>query len=587
MKTKTLFRISLILLFALAISSCDELKDENEDIQFAEATVTEDITESVTWETGNIYIIDGTVRVGASQTVVITIEPGAIIKFNEDATLDMAYWDNEYATIIAKGTASNPIIFTSNCPSPEAGDWKSINFYQGAINCEFENCTFEYGGSNDYYGIVSIEETSVSFTSCSFKNSSTLGIYLKNNGEFSNFNGNYFTGISTYPISIYPAAVHTLEANNSYESGKTIFIDGDQDLNISGEYVWKNQGIPFTFDGVMRMGTENTQGLQITIEPGVTLKMTTDSYIDLAYWDNTYATIIAVGTEELPITFTSNSPSPEAGDWRSINFYKGAINCEFDFCEFEYGGGNDYYGNIYIEETAVSFTNCKFSNSDSYAIKLTTEGEFFDFFKNTFSSHALYPISIYPNAVYSMGPENNFETGSSIYVDAGQDLTMNGEFTWLHQSAPYTMDGTMRLGSVNGTKLNINAGTVLKFTNGSVIDVAYWDANSGQIVANGSVDEPVVFTSNSPSPAKGDWKGLYFYNGVNGTNLNNCKVEYAGSSDYMGAVALSESGNGTILFTNSEISNSNSYGITVDDESSLDYSTITFINNENSDYHER
>lgn len=586
---KVLVKLSFLLIFAFTISSCEELLngDNQEQEQTESTTISDNITESTTWGKGNTYIIDGTVRVGGSQTVVITIEPGAIIKFNEGATLDIAYSEDEYATIIAKGTSSDPIIFTSNSPSPSAGDWKSINFYNGAINCEFENCSFEYGGGNDYYGNIFIEESTVSFTSCTFKNSGSSGIVLQSNGEFSNFSDNSFLAINNYPISIYPAAVHTLGENNTYESGKTIYIDGDQNFNVSGEYVWKNQGIPFTLDGGMRIGTENTQGLQLTIEPGVTFNMAKNSDIDLAYWDNTYATIIAIGTAEEPITFTSNSPSPEAGDWKSINFYKGAINCAFDFCEFKYGGGNEYYGNIYIEETAVSFTNCTFSNSASYAIKLTSDGEFFDFFKNTFVNHALYPISIYPNAVYSMGPENNLESGSSIYVDADENLTASGEFTWLNQGAPYTIDGSMRLGSVNGTKLNINAGTILKFTNGSAIEVAYWDTENGQIITKGTEEQPVIFTSNSPSPAKGDWKGLYFYNGVSGSNLNHCKIEYAGSNDYLGAVALSESGNNTILFTNSEISNSNSYGITVDNESSLDYSTITFINNENADYHVR
>src|SRR6056297_324732 len=101
---KTFIKITSIILFAFVISSCEEPEDENENLQFEEATVVENITESVTWKTGNTYIIDGTIRVGSSQTVVITIEPGAIVKFNEGATLDIGYSDNTFATIVALGT---------------------------------------------------------------------------------------------------------------------------------------------------------------------------------------------------------------------------------------------------------------------------------------------------------------------------------------------------------------------------------------------------------------------------------------------------------------------------------------------------
>lgn len=584
---RTLFKnFSILFLILIAVSSCELIEDT--ESEFTIKTISENITESVTWERGSTITIDGTVRVGSeNQTVIITIEPSVTIKFTKNGNLDFAYWDNEYASITANGTKDNPIIFTSSSPVPSAGDWNGLNFYKGAINCQMSNCIFEYGGNNDYYGNIYIEETAVSFTDCQFVYSASSAIRLKTDGSFSSFNNNMFMDIKDYPISIYPSGVSTIGLGNSYESGSSIFIEGSEGFNETGEYLWRYQGVPYILDGGMRMGTKNTQGLKLTIEAGVTIKMVNDSYIDFAYWDDEYATIIAVGTEEFPIKFTSNSPSPSAGDWKSLNFYTGAVNCEFDFCEFEYGGSNDYKGNIYIEETAVSFTNCKFSNSKSYAINLKSNGEFFDFFKNTFTNHAIYPISIYPNAVHSMGTGNVFESGSSIYVDADENLDISGEYTWLNQDVPFTMDGTFRIGSINGTTLNINAGTVLKFTNGSQIDVSYWDDNNAKLITKGTASEPVIFTSNSPAPAKGDWDGINFYNGISGSILDYCTVDYAGANEYYGAVSLSESGNNIITFSNSTISNSNSHGITVDNSSSVDYNTITFINNEGEDYHVR
>ena len=585
MKTKILFQTAMLSFLVVLFSGCEDIINNEDGKLDGNVTISENITESLTWKDGNTYIIDGTVRVGASQTVVITVEPGATIKFTNGGTLDFAYSDDEYATIIAKGTPDKPIKFTSNSPIPAAGDWNSLNFYKGAVNCEFENCIFEYGGGNNSYGNIYLDESAVSFKNCSFTNSQTDGIKLYTDGRFSSFTGNSFSNIGKNSITCNPSGVSSIGANNSYDSYSAILIN-DVNFNKTGEFTWKNQGVPYIIDGSIRMGVENTQGLKLIIEPGVVFKMTDDSYIDFAYWDDEYVTLIAKGTAEKPIVFTSNSPSPEQGDWNSLNFYKGAVNCEFDFCEFRYGGGNNSYGNIYISETAVSITNCLFSKSESYGVKLYGNGEFANFTNNTFSSQKLYPVTINANAVATMGANNSFETGSSIHI-TDNNFNISGSYTWLNQGVPYFIDGTIRVGSPNGTTLNINAGTVLKFANGGGMQIAYWDDDYAKLITNGTATEPVVFTSNSPAPAKGDWDGISFYQGVSGSNLNYCTIDYAGGNTYMGAVSLSDSGNNTITIANSTISNSESYGITVDSGSSVDYSTVTFINNNGEDYHVR
>ena len=584
---KYLFKITSIVMLALTITSCEKLLNTDEEIiSGKDATITENITENVTWKEGSTIIIDGTVRVGGEQAVVLIIEPGVTVKFTEGSTLEFAYWDKEYATLIAKGTADKPIIFTSNSPSPQAGDWKSINFFQGAINCELEYCNFKYGGKNEYYGNIYISETSVLFKNCNFSNSNTSGINLKNKGSFTEFTNNIFSNISTYSIKIEPSSVHSIGENNTYDTNSSIYIDGDENFNSTGEFVWKNQNIPYIIDGSMRVGTKSSQGLKITVEPGVVFKMTTGSYIDFAYWDDDYVTFIAKGTKDEPIKFTSNSPSPKTGDWKSLNFYKGAINCELDFCEFEYGGSNEYYGNIYVSKTSLSVTNCKITNSESYGIVLKTEANFTQFTKNTFYKNKLYPITLNPNAVHTLGTDNNFSSTSTILIDDDKDLTISGNYTWLNQGVPYTLDGTMRLGSVNGTTLTISAGTVIKFTSGSSIDVSYWNENNAKLIVNGTASENVTFTSNSPSPRKGDWNGIRFYSDVTGSKLNYCNISYAGGSSY-GAIYLSDSGNNTVTITNSKISNSSSFGISVDDESSVNYSSVSFENNDNENYHVR
>lgn len=90
------------------------------------------ITASETWTKGNIYLLKGFVYVQSGAT--LTIEPGTIIKGGGIA-LDPAGLGkggtliiNAGAKIIAKGTATEPIVFTSNAAvgSRNYGDWGGI-----------------------------------------------------------------------------------------------------------------------------------------------------------------------------------------------------------------------------------------------------------------------------------------------------------------------------------------------------------------------------------------------------------------------------------------------------------------------------
>ena len=57
-----------------------------------------------------------------------------------------------------------------------------------------------------------------------------------------------------------------------------------------------------------------------------------------------------------------------------------------------------------------------------------------------------------------------------------------------------------------GITLTLDPGVIIKANQGADVFVAI--TQGGRINANGTVDNPIVFTSNNPSPAPGDWGGL-------------------------------------------------------------------------------
>ena len=71
-----------------------------------------------------------------------------------------------------------------------------------------------------------------------------------------------------------------------------------------------------------------------------------------------------------------------------------------------------------------------------------------------------------------------------------------------------------------GATLTIEKGVIVKFYNPGL-------KVFGTIKAEGSSDQPIIFTS--PSPQDGDWSGIWFDQGSQGSILDNVIVEYAGS----------------------------------------------------------
>lgn len=90
----------------------------------AGVTIDQDITTSTTWTSDKTYFITGDITIGNNS--VLTIQPGTVIKFNAGSSLTVGYASN--ATLIANGTASQPIIFTSAALVPAAGAWKGLYF---------------------------------------------------------------------------------------------------------------------------------------------------------------------------------------------------------------------------------------------------------------------------------------------------------------------------------------------------------------------------------------------------------------------------------------------------------------------------
>uniref|UniRef100_A0A540VEF0 S8 family serine peptidase n=1 Tax=Litorilinea aerophila TaxID=1204385 RepID=A0A540VEF0_9CHLR len=93
--------------------------------------------EDTVWTADKTYILNGTVIVG--QGVTLTIQPGTVIKGNPDKFIRVD------GTLIARGTAEAPILFTTN--SVTGTRWSGIRFTDSAMDAWFDPQGNYQGGS--------------------------------------------------------------------------------------------------------------------------------------------------------------------------------------------------------------------------------------------------------------------------------------------------------------------------------------------------------------------------------------------------------------------------------------------------------
>lgn len=144
---------------------------------------------SETWETGQTYYVSGPLTVASGQT--LTIEPGTVIKFDTDG-----YITANSSSIIAEGTAGNPIYFTSKDDDtigltvtgsdgvPVNGDYHGIYVYGAGASGSFKFCNFNYGGAQlvldgtTFKGMLNTKQVDITAYNNVFNNSANADIFV-------------------------------------------------------------------------------------------------------------------------------------------------------------------------------------------------------------------------------------------------------------------------------------------------------------------------------------------------------------------------------------------------------------------------
>jgi hypothetical protein len=332
----------------------------------------------------------------------VTLEPCAVVQIGAGKTLTVSP-----GRIVAKGTADQPIAFTRLDP---ANPWAVIRALSGGtLDLEYVgllgggdplNTNIQYTGALDLRADQTLPPAEILHADhLLIQDSASNGIYMHESGGFSaTSTGVVITGSKANPIHTWSNLAGTIPPGVYTGNGiDEILLSamGQQEGIASWDVTFHDRGVPYHVGhdaaaGTLRVGVmPGSPVATLTIEPGVTLRFKAGGDIQIEHFSGMTAAsgaLVAVGTVDKPIRFTSAAATPAAGDWLGMLF--GSVpdpSSRLDNVIVEFAGGASVSGSdscLYPgssindaairmsggEPTSVFITNTVISDSAAHGI---------------------------------------------------------------------------------------------------------------------------------------------------------------------------------------------------------------------------
>ena len=481
---------SLLAMFAISCSSDDDFNPEpTPEPEGEEITKTGILTENETWTSENIYVLDG--KVVVDEGVTLTIEPGTIIKGAEgQESLASALVVDQGGKLMAEGTASNPIIFTSVLDGIEAGQTEGtlstsdVGLWGGVIvlgkapisvNGDVETAQIEGIPASESYGQYGGTDAADNSGVIKYVSIRHGGIYL---GEDNEINGLTLGGVGNGTV------IENIEVVANQDDGIEWF---GGTVNVTNALVWSQGDDGFDADqawtgtldnGVIVMGTESGTALELDGPEGSTATEGGYTMKNL--------TLIGAGT---------SSMYADLRDGLIANLEN----------VFAYGFGADATVNVNGADSATELTNDRitFANwqiilPEGMVIGDVFAGDYTDGDEAKFLANATAvgegtvgaDVDVFNWTLAAIEEAIPTEPIGTTITKSG--ILLSNE-TWTSQNV-YVLDGKVVVNE--GVTLTIEPGTIIKGAEGqeSLASALVVD-QGGKLMAEGTASNPIIFTS--------------------------------------------------------------------------------------------
>jgi archaellum component FlaG (FlaF/FlaG flagellin family) len=225
-------------------------------------------------------------------------------------------------------------------------------------------------------------------------------------------------------------------------------------LEVAGQTVSRDAtwtaAIPYVIsNNITVKGTDGADGVTtLTIEPGVVVKLNSSRYINIGASSGDPGALIAQGTSENQILFTSNQANPAPGDWNYIRFYNTADDdtTVMEHCVVEYGGYGS--GALYLYNASPKIQNNTIRNSKTAGIYASGGGTSTATIScNTFTGNqnGIHWTASPPPQMHN----NNFAGNTNYGLNYSGSQTLNAENNWWGDSAGPNQAGDKTNGNVD------------------------------------------------------------------------------------------------------------------------------------------